>query len=678
MPLAPLTFLALSLMVCLFGACAGFGLSSRPVWSHWVAYVSGAFTSLLALLGATSALWGGRVMTLRLLELPPLGALTIRLDALSEIFLGLIGFVGLSVSIYALGYARPYVGRKHVGALGALFNLALAAMALVVLADNAIGFLMAWEIMALVSFLLVVYEHERPLAIRSAVFYAIMTHIGTGLLLVAFMLLATHAHGFSFDTLRQSASTLSPASRNLAFLGILFGFGAKAGLPPFQGWLPRAYGVAPTHVAALMSAAMINTGLYGILRFVFDILGTGAPWWGVFMLVMGILAALLGAIYAVVEGDFKQMLAYSSIENVGIIMVGLGAALLFKAYALAPLAALALIAALYHTVNHACFKGLMFCSAGAVQRATGTTQLDQLGGLIRPMPVTAALCLVGTLALASLPPFNGFVSEWLSYQALFQGLYSGALLLKLLLPLAAAALALTSGLVLVAFVKAYAVGFLAKPRTDAAQAAFEVEKFMQAGTGIFALACLALGILPGLVVPVLGRVAGELLGASVPASRAYSLAPGTLLYASLSLPALMLALLVLVPGVLGLARALGGKTGVRQAPAWGCGITLTARTQYSAQGYAQPLRTLFGKFLLPHAREVQVDPTVAPYFKRNMRYSLFFESLVDKTIYRPLIRGVLAFSRKVTHLIQGGSIHVYLAYIFIALIAVLLAMRGLG
>ncbi len=347
---------------------------------------------------------------------------TIRLDALGAFFLLIISVLALSLSIYSLGYVRTYFGRKNVGILGAFFNTLLLATTLVFLADNAFFFLIAWEIMALSAYCLVSFEHEQEETRRAGVLFFIMSHIGTGCLILGFLLLFQNAGDYSFAHFYALADKLPPLKRDAAFLLFLIGFGVKAGIVPLHPWLPAAHPVAPSNVSALMSGVLIKTGIYGMTRVFFDFLGTPANWWGVTVLGIGIISAVLGVLYALMQHDLKRLLAYHSIENIGIILMGLGAAMLFLQSGHPALATLALIAGLYHTMNHAVFKALLFLGAGAVLHATHTRDMEKLGGLVKCMPKTAFFFLVGAVAISALPPLNGFVSEWLTYQSLLQGL----------------------------------------------------------------------------------------------------------------------------------------------------------------------------------------------------------------------------------------------------------------
>src|SRR5881409_559698 len=384
-------------------------------------------------------------------------------------------------------------------------------MTLVVLADDGFFFLLVWELMSLSSYFLVVTEHDKAEVRHAGFFYLIMTHVGTAFIFLTFLVFFREAGSFSFEAFRHSAYPLPEDIRTLAFLTALIGFGAKAGIVPLHVWLPYAHPAAPSHVSSLLSGVMIKTAIYGIVRVYFDFLGGEFPWWwGLVVLTVGAVSALLGVMYALMEHDLKSLLAYHSVENIGIILLGIGAGMIFQSYGLASLAALGLLAGLYHTINHAVFKGLLFMGAGALLSATHTRNMEEYGGLIRKMPWTAFFFLIGAVSISALPPSNGFVSEWLVFQSLFLSFQLPDLFLKLMLPIAAAMLALTGVLALACFVKAFGISFLALPRSAHARHAEEVPVSMRLGMALLAVACIALGVAPMVVVPLLDRVVAPL------------------------------------------------------------------------------------------------------------------------------------------------------------------------
>jgi hydrogenase-4 component B len=453
----------------------------------------------------------------------PFLSVALRLDPLASFFVLTISVVGLAASIFALGYLAELYGRASIAAMGSLLNGFLLSMTLVVLADNGFFFLILWEVMSLLSYGLVVTEHEKPGVREAGLFYLIMTHVGTAFIILTFLIFFQETGSFSFEAFRHPDQQLPEGLRSIAFFTALIGFGAKAGIVPLHVWLPYAHPAAPSHVSALMSGVMIKTAIYGLIRVYFDFMGGEFPWWwGFTLLVAGTVSALLGVMYALMEHDLKGLLAFHSVENIGIILLGIGAGMIFHTYGLHELAALGLLAGLYHTINHAAFKALLFLGAGAVQFATHTRQIEEYGGLLRRMPWTGAFFLVGAVSIAALPPTNGFVSEWLVFQSLFLSFQLPTLFLKLMLPIAAAMLALTGALALACFAKAFGMSFLAQPRSSHARHATEVPRSMRVGMGLLAgeLHCV-LGLAPMLVVPLLDRVTAPLTGAAISSKRCW-------------------------------------------------------------------------------------------------------------------------------------------------------------
>jgi hydrogenase-4 component B len=600
---------------------------------------------------------------------------TIRLDALGAFFLLIISVLALSLSIYSLGYVRTYFGRKNVGILGAFFNTLLLATTLVFLADNAFFFLIAWEIMALSAYCLVSFEHEQEETRRAGVLYFIMSHIGTGCLILGFLLLFQSAGDYSFAHFHALGDKLPPLKRDVAFLLFLIGFGVKAGIVPLHPWLPAAHPVAPSNVSALMSGVLIKTGIYGMTRVFFDFLGTPANWWGVTVLGIGIISAVLGVLYALMQHDLKRLLAYHSIENIGIILMGLGAAMLFLQSGHPALATLALIAGLYHTMNHAVFKALLFLGAGAVLHATHTRDMEKLGGLVKCMPKTAFFFLVGAVAISALPPLNGFVSEWLTYQSLLQGFNTTSSLLRLMFPIGGALLALTGALAAACFVKAFGITFLAQPRSDHARDAHEAGFTMLLGQGLLTAVCVFLGLFPTLFLTLLDPVAMQLTSTSI-ADR-LTLSNGLVLsgvnpaggtVSTLGIAIIGICLLC-VPFALRFIFSRDAKT--RTGPTWDCGLQgLTPQMEYTATGFSKPIRMIFKTLFRPH-REVQREYDFSPYFAKTIRFETHVEEVFETRIYRPFNRWVLRFSRRMRTL-QAGSIQAYLIYIFVTLILLLL------
>jgi hydrogenase-4 component B len=606
--------------------------------------------------------------------------LTVKLDALGAFFVLIVSLLAVALSIYSLGYVKGYYGRKSVGLLGAFYNALLLATTLVFTASNAFFFLIAWEIMALTAYCLVSFEHEQTEARNAGVLYFIMSHIGTGCLILAFLMLFQAAGGaspddYSFDRFRTLGDNLSPERRDAVFLLFLVGFGVKAGIVPLHIWLPVAHPVAPSNISALLSGVLIKTGIYGLTRVLFDFLGAPPNWWGVTILTIGTVSALLGVLYALMEHDLKRLLAYHSIENIGIILMGLGAALMFLHTNHPVLASLALIAGLYHTINHALFKALLFLGAGAVLHATHTRNMEEMGGLIKRMPKTALFFLVGAVAISALPPLNGFVSEWLTYQALLQGFGTTASLVRIMFPLAGAMLALTGALAAACFVKAFGITFLAQPRSEEARQAHEVSATMLTGMGLLTGACVFLGLFPTTFItlfdPITQQLTGERLSERLSLSSGLVLGNGQLLGGTVSTFGILLTGLCLLPIPFGLWLMFGRKAKTRIGPTWDCGLRgLTPSMEYTATGFSKPIRMIFKSLFRPR-REVQREYDYSPYFAKTLRFESHIEEAFVTRLYRPLNRGILRLSRRMRAL-QTGSIQAYLIYIFITLLLLLM------
>jgi formate hydrogenlyase subunit 3/multisubunit Na+/H+ antiporter MnhD subunit len=632
-----------------------------------LAYVGHTLFPLGALLGLALAVIAifalgsapeTRILPLGLPDLP----MHLRLDPFGAFFLALLGSAVSGISIYAAGYFRAGEGTAP-GLLCLQYHVFLASMALVVLADDAFTFMVAWETMALSSYFLVTTQHRVP-EIRSAGFlYLLLAHLGSIGLLLCFGVLQGGSWHFTFDAMR--AAQLSPGWASVAFGLALFGFGAKAGLVPMHVWLPEAHPAAPSPVSALMSGVMLKTAIYGFVRVSFDLLPHTEWKWGAAVLGLAAFTGLFGAIFAAVQTDMKRLLAYSSIENVGIIFSGLGLALIYHGMAMDKLAAIALAASLYHCLNHAQFKGLLFLATGSVLHATGQRSLGKLGGLIHRMPWVAGLALIGTLAMAGLPPLNGFVSEWLLLQSYLLTPTLPQALINMLLPLSAAAFALTVALAAYVMVKFYGVIFLGRSREPSREQAHDAGVLERIGLAWLALLCLGLGLFPVLVLRALDQVNQQLLGAtfvdqSGPWWAVVPLSPERASYSPLAF-GLAIALTISLIYVL-VRRLYHGR--VRRSDAWDCGFPQqTARMQDTAEGFGQPIRHIFGPFFRIH-RHVPAPSDPAP------RYAL---SLADRWwdwVYFPIARAVEKGAGWVSFL-QQGRIAVYLLYSFGTLLVLL-------
>ena len=662
-----------------FGAVAALIAGGRSLGRGLVA--AGAITGAGAglALGAT-VIATGIPFALSLPELLPLGGgLALRLDSLGAFFLVVIGVGAVPAALYGAGYSAAYEdGRASLCLLGLMFNLFLLTMSLVTLADNVLTFLLMWEGMSLTSYFLVMTETDDETTRNAGLWYIAMTHAGLAMLLAAFLLFTGGAGSGAFADLRAIAPSLSPAIRNTVFLLAFFGFGSKAGIVPLHVWLPRAHPAAPSHVSALMSGVMIKMGVYGLLRVALDLLGGGPAWWGGLVLGVGVISALLGVLYALMEHDLKRLLAFHSVENIGIILIGIGAGLMFHRYGLMPLAALGFIGGLYHVLNHATFKGLLFLGAGSVLHATHTRNMEEMGGLIKPMPWTAAFFLIGAAAISALPPLNGFVSEWLVFQSLLAGINLPVPEVAVAMPVAVGLLALTSGLAAACFVKAFGITFLALPRSSEAAHAHESPLSMRFGMGLLALACMALGVAPFAVVPVLASV---LAGVGLPDTRAeftfsvFLQTPSAFGQMSPALLAVgLLLLLGLVPLMLWLFRLNRQR---RLSDSWGCGrVGQTARMEYTATAFAEPLRRVFAEIYRP-MKELTVDfHPGSKYFVRSIEYRSEITPWFDQSLYRPFLESATFVAQQVRRL-QAGSLHIYLLYIAMVLGLLLVVARWL-
>ncbi|TVR57870.1 MAG: hydrogenase 4 subunit B [Candidatus Competibacteraceae bacterium] len=603
------------------------------------------------------------------LGLPWLGA-HFRLDALSAFFLIVVNLGGVVASLFALGHYGQHEPEPE--RVLPFYPAFLASMNLVLLADDAFTFLFAWEFMSLSSWALVMAHHRESATARAGYLYLVMACFGTLALLLAFGLLAGPSGGYDFATIRAGA--LTPELAALALVLVLLGTGSKAGLVPLHVWLPLAHPAAPSHVSALMSGVMTKVAVYGFIRITFDLLGEPVWWWGGLVLALGGISAVLGVLYALMQQDLKRLLAYSTVENIGIIFIGLGLALAFQGNQMEAGAALALTAALLHAFNHSLFKSLLFLGAGAVLTATGERNMERLGGLIRGMPWTALAFLIGAAAIAALPPLNGFVSEWLTFQAILVSPELPQWLLKFLVPAVGALLALSAALAAACFVKAFGITFLGRPRSPAAAQARETDCY--ALTALFALAalCLLAGILPGLVVDGLAPVVGLLNGDArliaqhdqpwltlVPLVEVKSTYNGLLVLLFMALSGTVAVFLI---------HRLASNA-VRRGPAWDCGFAdANPAFQYTASSFSQPIRRVFGSVVFQAREQIFMPP---PGDSRPARLEVKWRDPVWERVYAPLAAAVTAVSGRCNSL-QYLTIRRYLRLVFGVLVLLLLGI----
>ncbi len=626
----------------------------------------------LAAVVAGVAAMAGQTMTLVLPELLPLSGLIFHVDPLAGFFIAVTGGVAVAVGVYGTGYAVHGLTARSFQSVVPLFVM---SMVLVPAAASVGTLLLCWELMALTSLILVLAEHRRRAVVASAGrWYAVMTQLGTVAIVIGLVTFAADAAGTSFAALRAAGVTLSPTTAAVVFLATGIGFGAKAGILPLHAWLPRAHPEAPSSVSALMSAAMVNLGVYGIVRVGFDLLGGGTGWWWILVLTLGAVSAIYGILQAAIGTDLKRLLGYSTTENMGLVLVGIGASGMFLAAGQALLAGLAMTAALLHVVNHAAFKTLLFQAAGSVVAATGHRDLDELGGLRTGMPATTGAFGLGALAASALPPGAAFVSEWLLLQALIHGLPAADTTAAIVLPLAVAAVALTAGLAVVTFVKAFGVGFLARPRSPEAVAATESPTGMLAGMGIAGAVCIALSLLPTAVLPAIGRLAGGIVDGGDPLTVRNLTIDLDGVAGSLSPLLLGVSLTVAVIAALAAVRGVAGRRAARQARLWDCGAgPMSARMEYTATSFAEPLQRVFDDVV---AAEQDVDVThyeESQYLVRTIEYRRRTPDPVESRLYAPVLATLTGWGEAARRL-ANGSVHRYLGYGFAALCASLIVL----
>jgi hydrogenase-4 component B len=599
--------------------------------------------------------------------LPWLGA-HFRLDALSALFLIVVNLGSVTASLYGLGYGRH---EESPGRVLPFFPAFLAGMNMVVLADDAFTFLLTWEFMSLASWALVMAHHRISDNARAGYIYLLMASFGTLSLLLAFGLLAGPAGSYGFDAIRTSTPSAGLSAAVLALA--LLGAGSKAGLVPLHVWLPLAHPAAPSHVSALMSGVMTKVAVYGFVRIVFDLLGPPAWWWGAVVLTLGGISAVLGVLYALMQHDLKRLLAYHTVENIGIIFIGLGLALAFQANDMGGMSALALTAALFHVFNHSVFKSLLFFGAGAVLGATGERDMERLGGLIHRMPLTAIAFLAGSAAISALPPFNGFVSEWLTFQAILLSPKLPQWLLKFLVPAAGAMLALSAALAAGCFVKAFGATFLGRPRSGVAERAQETDAYSLSAMFVLVLLCLVAGILPGYFIDALAPVTQMLLGARLPPQvqlKWLTIVP--IAEGRSSYNGLLLFVLVAAAGWLG-AYVIHrwASHAVRRSAAWDCGFPdASPITQYTAGSFAQPIRRVFGGVAFHAHEQVYIPP---PGQMQPAQLHVSMRDLVWDVLYGP-IEGLVGFAADRLNQVQSWTIRAYLTMVFGSVVLLLMVL----
>ena len=657
-------FFATAVFCYILGCFAVLIPRKHQLFAHYFAQVMSILGSTLILITAGIYLLSGETA---LLKVAFVGRYMLAIDAWNSVFLCITGLAGVLTSIFAVDYALAYVG-KRLRELSGLWNLFLLSMVLVLVAQSAVSFLVSWEVMAIVSFLLVNHDSEKRETWQAAYQYLVMTHIGTAAIMIAFFIVGSGSNGLNFSELNNAQ--LETTARNLAFTAAFLGFALKAGLVPLHVWLPNAHPAAPSHVSALMSGVMLKVAVYGFGRFIFDFLGPVDFWWGALVLVVGLLSAFFGALYAQMEKDIKRILAYSSVENMGIVFAAIGAGMLLLTTSHKEYAVIGFTAAIVHSFNHSIMKSLMFMVAGAVNHAVDDKNIEKMGGLAKLMPWTAGCALTGSLALAALPLTNGFIGEWLMFHSFaFLAQADAGTGVRLLAALAFILSGLASALALGCFVRVFGVVFLGRPRARRAESAHEVSRFMLAAMLIPAFLIFVSGILASPIVTIAQHVAEANLPDLNMLNEEHLLIwgkdSGMLNYDTFVL--LIAAVVITIFAWLIIYR---GQVFVKRDVIWNCGTEPTLRQQYSGTGFSKPIRRAFD-FLLKPRREVVFLQKENKYFGRSMAYTLTIPDRFTEKLYIPLQHHLVktaSFLRR----IQAGSVRIYIGYVMVAMVLVLI------
>lgn len=631
--------------------------------------------SALGMISSLSVLIFDSAFSFTLNSSLPLLTITFNIDRLSAFFIFIITLIALLSSVYGIGYVKHYYGQYSLGALGFFYNFFILGMLLVVSSGHAMFFLIVWEMMSLTSYFLVVYENRDKNNVKSGSLYFIMTHIGTAFIMIAFFLLYQYTGSFDYGIIKQNIGNVPLPAKDAIFFLALIGFGTKAGIIPFHIWLPKAHPAAPSHVSALMSGVMIKTGIYMLIRIYMDIMPDIPIWWGVVVLIIGCISSVLGVLYALTEHDIKKLLAYHSIENIGIILLGLGSALIFWSLNLEPLAIIALTASLFHTLNHAVFKALLFLGAGSVISETHTRNIENYGGLIKKMPQTALFFLIGSLAISALPPFNGFFSEWMTFQSLFNGIRTLSTGVQWVFIFAVGSLGITGGLAAACFVKAFGTTFLARPRSEEAGHAKETNVSLRIGMAVLAILCIITGIFSGSIAQIISDVVYGLSNFKTSdiafSSNAYSFgfSDG---FASASSPLIFLSLVVIIMATIIIVYVFTKNSKVTIGRTWDCGTDLTGRMEITATGFSRSIINIFKGILRPSKQHViAYREKNIPYFQKTNTVKLGIRDIYHSYFYHPVHEAALKISGQVKK-IQSGNTNAYVLYIFLILAALLL------
>jgi hydrogenase-4 component B len=705
--------LVLCFALCGAGALMGILTPERRIPSllAW----TGSLAAAAAFCGAGAVLVEGAGFRSQLWTIRSVGTITVSVDSISAFFLLLASVVVLASSIFSAGYLRRYAGHYSLRSFNAWYLLLVASIVWILIEGDVLGFLLAWEAMSITSYFLVNFEHEREGTSHSGYLMLAMGEAGFIAVGIALLFLAARVGAPDFSALKLALPGLGPAARWAVFLLTFFGFGVKAGLTPVNSWLPRAHPAAPANVSAILSGVILNLGLYGIVRINLDLVPVTDASMGVIVLVTGVLSALVGILYATTESDLKALLAHSSIENIGIVTMGFGAAIVFSAYDRPILAGIALIAGFYHLMNHSLYKALLFLGAGVVDQQAGTRDLDRLGGLSRVMPYTAAAFLAGSLAISALPPFNGLTSEWLTLQSLLRTAELPSPAMRLLFALCGAGLALTAALAVTCFVKAFAMGFLGKSRTHQAAAAGEPPKSEVVPMAMLALLCLMLGVLPTYIIPALNRALAPIVspgattalvpaffssnpahhelppafvadfhrlgaqtGESVLAGRGLVIlhrgGPENPVVFAMSPAYAFVALALFLFTVWFVVRRSTARRSVARRELWAGGIPhFLPEMAYSATGFSNPVRVVFNAVFRPNIVE-DTRQTVAVHFRTAIRRRQKNVYFADSLFFLPLGDAVIWLAKLFAGM-HHGRLNAYVGYSLGFLLVILVVFR---
>ncbi|MFM2481446.1 hydrogenase 4 subunit B [Celerinatantimonas sp. YJH-8] len=669
--MTPLSWLEWSLTLYMVGALLSLCFARRETiaiqLSGWLSAIGGCF----GLVAAVQVLAHNTALTATFAgPFSDFAHLTIRLDMLAAFMVLVISLLVVVSSIYSLSYLQEYRG-KGAWAMGFFMNLFIASMIALVVVDNAFYFIVLFEAMSLTSYFLVISEQNKE-AVNAGLLYFFIAHAGSVLIMIAFFLLYRHSTSLDFADFRNAQ--LSTPQASAVFLLAFFGFGAKAGMLPLHGWLPRAHPAAPSHASALMSGVMVKIGVFGIIKVGIDLLGASEVWWGVVVLAFGAVSSVLGVLYALAEHDIKRLLAYHTVENIGIILMGVGVGMIGIATHHPLLAALGLLGGLYHLINHAVFKGLLFLGAGSVIYRLGTKDMEKMGGLAKLMPRTALAFLIGCMAISALPPLNGFVSEWFTYQSLFTLSHDGNFFLQIAGPIGIVMLAITGALAAMCFVKVYGVSFCGAPRSEAAANAREVPASMTIAMGLLAICCVILGLGASWIAPVMNQIAASLTHTVAPVvSQSAEVFPGSMAQTRLNTPLIFILLLALpiLPLLVYGALKSNRLRFQRKTEPWACGYGYEAPMAMSAGSFTQPLRVMF-KPLYQMRQTLDPAPVLQRCLNWSTRGAAAVEPVWDEYIVLPIVRAVVRFSRMVQW-IQFGDFRAYCLYVVAALVILLAA-----